>query len=182
MQLLPSLLSELQAVCATFPDRRKGRGGNIAPTDFGLSAFAMFFMQSASFLAYQRTMEKGHGRSNCRTLFGIGRIPSDNYIRDFLDEADPALLQPCFETYGGVVERAADAASLRPAGRKDPDRLGRNGVLLLAETRLPALPDAQARQRQDRELSFYAVGDGRDARPLQGRAVGAGIHRAPGRR
>src|SRR5579863_1542856 len=97
MQLLPSLLSELQAVCATFPDPRKGRGGNIAPTDFGLSAFAMFFMQSASFLAYQRTMEKGHGRSNCRTLFGIGRIPSDNYIRDFLDEADPALLQPCFE-------------------------------------------------------------------------------------
>ena len=97
MQLLPSLLSELQAVCATFPDPRKGRGGNIAAADFGLSAFAMFFMQSASFLAYQRTMEKGHGRSNCRTLFGIGRIPSDNYIRDFLDEADPALLQPCFE-------------------------------------------------------------------------------------
>ncbi len=31
-------------------------------------------------------------------------------------------------------------ASLRPAGRKDPDRLGRNGVLLLAETRLPAPP------------------------------------------
>jgi hypothetical protein len=53
------------------------RGGNIAPTDFGLSAFAMFFMQSASFLAYQRTMEKGHGRANCRTLFCIGRIPSE---------------------------------------------------------------------------------------------------------
>ena len=54
-------------------------------------------MQSASFLAYQLTLEKGHGRSNCQTLFGIGRIPSDNYIRDMLDEADPALLQPCFE-------------------------------------------------------------------------------------
>ena len=97
MLLLPSLLSQLQAVCATFPDLRKGRAGNIAPADFGLSAFAMFFMQSASFLAYQRSLEKGHGRSNCQTLFGIGRIPSDNYIRDFLDEADPALLQPCFE-------------------------------------------------------------------------------------
>ena len=97
MQLLPSLLFELKAVCATLPDPRKGRGGNIAAADFGLSAFAMFFMQSTSFLAYQRTMEKGHGRSNCQTLFAIGRIPSDNYIRDFLDEADPALLQPCFE-------------------------------------------------------------------------------------
>src|SRR5271165_2595617 len=97
MKRLASLLSELRDVCATFRDPRKGRSGNIAPADFGLSAFAMFFMQSASFLAYQRTMEKGHGRSNCQTLFGIGRIPSDNYIRDFLDETDPALLQPCFE-------------------------------------------------------------------------------------
>ena len=97
MQLLPSLLAGLKAVCATFPDARKGRGGNIEIADFGLAAFSMFFMQSASFLAYQRALEKGQGRSNGQTLFGIGRIPSDNYIRDRLDEADPALLQPCFE-------------------------------------------------------------------------------------
>src|SRR6266571_3439361 len=65
--------------------------------DFGLSAFAMFFMQSASFLSFQRALEKGQGRSNCQSLFGIEKIPSDNYIRDMLDEADPALLAPCFE-------------------------------------------------------------------------------------
>ena len=97
MQLLPSLVSGLKAICATFPDGRKGRGGNIEIADFGLAAFSMFFMQSASFLAYQRALEKGQDRSNGQTLFGIGRIPSDNYIRDMLDEADPALLQPCFE-------------------------------------------------------------------------------------
>jgi hypothetical protein len=97
MELLPSLVAGLRAVCATFADSRKGRGGNIAMADFGLSAFALFFMQSASFLAFQRTLEKGQGRSNCQTLFGIGKIPSDNYIRDMLDGADPALLQPCFE-------------------------------------------------------------------------------------
>jgi hypothetical protein len=94
MRLLPSLLFELKAVCATFPDLRKGGGGNMAVEDFGLSAFAMFFMQSASFLAYQRTMEKGHGRSNCQTLFARGRIPSDNYIRDVRDEADPRCCSP----------------------------------------------------------------------------------------
>src|SRR5271155_1275685 len=97
MKLLPSLLSGLLTACATFPDHRKGRGGNIAVTDFGLSAFAMFFTQSGSFLSHQRALEKGHGRSNCQTLFGIDRIPSDNYTRDGLDEAAPALLQPCFE-------------------------------------------------------------------------------------
>jgi hypothetical protein len=97
MELLPSLLAQLREVCATFPDSRKGRGGNIAMADFGLSAFALFFMQSASFLAFQRTLENGQRRSSCQTLFGIGNIPSDNYIRDMLDGADPALLQPCFE-------------------------------------------------------------------------------------
>jgi hypothetical protein len=126
MKLLPSLLSELQAVCATFPDPRKGRGGNIAPADFGLSAFAMFFMQSASFLAYQRTMEKGHGRSNCRTLFGIGRIPSDNYIRDFLDEADPALLQPCFERMEALLSE--------PPMRQAFGRLGGRTLIALDGT------------------------------------------------
>jgi hypothetical protein len=71
VELLPSLLAQLRAVCATFPDSRKGRGGNIAMADFGLSAFALFFMQSASFLAFQRVLEKAQGRSNCQTLFGI---------------------------------------------------------------------------------------------------------------
>src|SRR5471032_837756 len=97
MKLLPSLLADLKAVCAAFPDPRKGRGGNIAMADFGLSAFAMFFMQSASFLAFQRSLENKRRRSNCQTLFGIDKIPSDNYVRKMLDEADPALLLPCFE-------------------------------------------------------------------------------------
>ena len=111
MELLPSLLAGLRAVCATFPDPRKGRRGNIAMADFGLSAFALFFMQSASFLAFQRALEKGHGRSNCQSLFGIEKIPSDNYIRDMLDAADPALLQPCFER----LEQLLAAPPLRAA-------------------------------------------------------------------
>src|SRR5271156_3037592 len=111
MQLLPSLVSGLKAVCATFPDGRKGRGGNIEIADFGLAAFSMFFMKSASFLAYQRALEKGQGRSNGQTLFGIGRIPSDNYIRDRLDEADPALLHPCFER----MERLLAEPAMRQA-------------------------------------------------------------------
>src|SRR3979411_1249211 len=97
MEGLPSLLAGVRAVCATFPDPRKGRRGNIAMADFGLSAFAMFFMQSASFLAFQRVLEKGRGRPNCQSLFGIETIPFEHYIRDMLDEADPALLAPCFE-------------------------------------------------------------------------------------
>jgi hypothetical protein len=116
MELLPSLVADLRAVCAGFPDHRKGRRGNIAIADFGLSAFALFFMQSASFLAFQRTLEKGQRRSNCQTLFGIERIPSDNYIRDMLDAADPALLQPCF--------RHMEQLLSTPPLRRAFDRLG----------------------------------------------------------
>jgi hypothetical protein len=119
MELLPSLLAGLRAVCAAFPDVRKGRGGNIAMADFGLSAFALFFMQSASFLAFQRAVEKGQGRSNCQTLFGIGKIPSDNYIRDMLDGADPALLQPCFER----MEQLLAAPPLHQAFARLGDRI-----------------------------------------------------------
>jgi hypothetical protein len=119
MELLPSLLAGLRAVCAAFPDARKGRGGNIAMADFGLSAFALFFMQSASFLAFQRAVEKGQRRSNCQTLFGIGKIPSDNYIRDMLDGADPGLLQPCFER----MEQLLAAPPLRQAFARLGDRI-----------------------------------------------------------
>src|ERR1700739_4778739 len=119
MELLPSLLSGLRAVCAGFPDLRKGRGGNIAIADFGLSAFALFFMQSVSFLAFQRTLEKGQGRSNCQSLFGIGKIPCDNYIRDMLDAADPALLRPCFER----MEQLLASPPLRQAFGRLGDRI-----------------------------------------------------------
>src|ERR1019366_3689063 len=56
--------------------------------DIGVSAFSLFFMGCPSFLAHQRVLEEGHGRSNCETLFGISAIPSDNYIRLMLDGAD----------------------------------------------------------------------------------------------
>src|SRR5271155_328501 len=123
MQLLPSLVSGLKAICATFPDARKGRGGNIEIADFGLAAFSMFFMRSASFLAYQRALEKGQGRSNGQTLFGIGRIPSDNYIRDRLDEADPAFCNPVSNAWRGCWP-SLPCGGRRSARRQNPDRLG----------------------------------------------------------
>src|SRR6202050_2480483 len=134
MQLLPSLLSGLTTVCATFPDPRKGRGGNIEVVDFGLSAFAMFFMQSASFLAFQRSLEKGQGRSNGQSLFGIGRIPSDNYIRDRLDEADPTLLQPCFERMETLLAE--------PAMRQAFGRLGGRNLIAWGGTEVFCSQDA----------------------------------------
>ena len=103
MTLLGSLLSGLKAVCGGFPDARKGRGGNIAMADFGLSAFAMFFMQSASFLSFQRLLEKGEGRSNCQSLFGM-------------DHPDPLGDESALEV---IIRSRTD---LRPGTPIDADR------------------------------------------------------------
>ena len=85
--------------------------------DIGMAAFAMFFMQSPSFLAHQRRLEHGHGRSNCESLFAIGKIPSDNHIRDMLDPAELALLDPVFaETLAALECTAGGLASFRRLG------------------------------------------------------------------
>ena len=66
--------------------------------DIGMAAFSMFFMQSPSFLAHQRQLAEGHGhgRSNCETLFGMTRIPSDNHVRDMLDPVAPECFHARF--------------------------------------------------------------------------------------
>ena len=50
-----------------------------------LSAFAVFFMQSPSFLAHQRLLQSKKGRSNARSLFQVTEIPSDTQIRNLVD-------------------------------------------------------------------------------------------------
>ena len=96
MQVLEALLGSLRQVYGCFPDVRQRRPDNLPITDIGMAAFSLFFMQSESFLSHQRRMEQGRNASNCKTLFGIERIPSDHHIRDLLDQAPPELLEPCF--------------------------------------------------------------------------------------
>lgn len=98
MVVLESLIAELKDVCAGLPDRRKGprRDGEYTMADIGLSAFSVFFMGSPSFLAHQRRLAEGHGRSNCQSLFGMTAIPTDVYIRQMLDGAPPSAFDPLF--------------------------------------------------------------------------------------
>jgi hypothetical protein len=122
MRVLEQLLGGLRQAFAFFPDGRQWRPDNIAIADAGMAAFSLFFMQSASFLAHQRRMEHGRNVSNCKTLFGIEKVPTDNHIRDLLDPAPPELLGPCFEH---TLEQMR-----QHGGMKDFERLG--GRLLIA--------------------------------------------------
>lgn len=80
-----------------FPDKRTGDNKSYSMTDVALGAFSVFFMQSPSFLAHQREMEAGLNCNNACSLFKIGKIPTDNHIRDLLDEVSPQAIFPVFD-------------------------------------------------------------------------------------
>jgi hypothetical protein len=154
MKLIDSMIADVRAACAAFPDLRMGRTGNIETADFGLSAYAMFFMQGASFLAFQRSLESQRRRSNCETLFGIGKIPSDNYIRKMLDEANPALLAPCFER----VERLLAEPEMRAAFGRLGDRtlVAMDGTEFFCSQKLNC-PNCLTRKRSNGAVESYHV-------------------------
>lgn len=90
------LVEQLRARVKQFPDERTGLNKTYSMEDAALSAFSVFFMQSASFLEYQKRMEGNKGRSNVQALFGSHKIPSDNQIRNLLDGVSPSNLYPVF--------------------------------------------------------------------------------------
>src|SRR6516162_7414670 len=106
MRVLAPLLDSLRRCLEGFPDKRRGTNSTYRMVDFGMAAFSAFFMQSPSFLDFQRRLENEHARSNCQTLFDIPKIPTDNQIRDMLDPAEPKLLHPVFAESIAILEGA----------------------------------------------------------------------------
>ncbi|MEZ4605262.1 MAG: ISNCY family transposase [Deinococcales bacterium] len=54
-------------------------------SDAGLGAYSVFYTQSASFLEYQRSLEKRKAQNNARNIFSLEKIPTDTHIRTMLD-------------------------------------------------------------------------------------------------
>jgi hypothetical protein len=92
------LVKGFREVVRALPDRRTGTNTSYSMEDFALSAFSVFFTQSPSFLAYQRSMEKAKGQSNAQSLFQVQKIPADNQIRQTLDPVPPQELFPVYDS------------------------------------------------------------------------------------
>ena len=99
---LVALLASFRQAASALPDARRGRNKQFSVADAAACAFASFFVQDPSFLAFQRRMQDEEARSNCQSLFDIERIPTDNTIRYLLDgcpsEAFDALFPHCLDT------------------------------------------------------------------------------------
>ena len=97
-------LGFVSAAAAGFPDMRKGSNTSHTIPDAVMSAFAVFFLQSPSWLSCQRAMQDEKGRSNALTLFGIGNVPTDNRVRSLLDPAAPERLHGAYRGLLGILE------------------------------------------------------------------------------
>ena len=97
-------LGLVREAAAGFTDARKGRNTSHTVPDAVMSAFAVFFLQSPSWLSCQRAMRDEKGRSNALTLFGIGSVPTDNRVRSLLDPSGPELLHGAFRGLLGLLE------------------------------------------------------------------------------
>jgi hypothetical protein len=101
---IDTLLHAFEPVIEQLPDHRTGRNTTYTISDAVLSAFAVFFMQSPSFLAQQQVVQRQRGRNNAQTLFGVAQIPSDNQIRNLLDPLAPERLFLVFDTGWQVLK------------------------------------------------------------------------------
>lgn len=90
------LLTILVATVTRLPDQRTQPNTIYEMADAALGAFSAFFMQSASFLAHQRDMQRTKGQNNAQSLFGIDDVPSDPQIRNLLDPIAPEYLAAPF--------------------------------------------------------------------------------------
>lgn len=117
---IKALIGMIKAVAGSYPDTRGGNNLVYQLIDAVLGAFAVFFMQSPSFLAQQQIMQEEQGRSNAQSLFALVNIPSDNQIRNILDPLPVSLFHPVFRY---CVE------GLTTAGILDSFRMQEGGTL-----------------------------------------------------
>lgn len=101
------LLGFLRTAIEGIPDPRKpSNSKRYTLVDMILGAFSAFFMQSESFLEYQRQLHSRCGRDNAQTLFGLFNIPTVAQIRNVLDGIAATSLFPVFGwIYQALKER-----------------------------------------------------------------------------
>lgn len=117
------MIASLRLAMDSFPDNRTGKNTQYEIMDAASGAFSVFFTQCPSFLQHQKLMQQRFGLSNARTLFGVRDIPSDNHIRNLLDEVNPKLLIPVFTDCFNALKISGDLDTYHVTLGKNKDDL-----------------------------------------------------------
>jgi hypothetical protein len=94
-----------QAILQMEDPRQTSNATKYSLKDAVLAAFSVFFMQSESFLDYQRHQESHHGNSNARSLFGMMSVPTAPQIRNILDGIPVTALSGVFHSVYQALRR-----------------------------------------------------------------------------
>ena len=134
------------------PDHRKG-GNNTCYeiSDAALSAFSIFMMQSNSFLAHQRDMQRQKGRDNVQTLFDVYKTPCDNQIRNLLDPIGPKEVGVIFWDIYTLLE--AEGILQHHRGVNDNLLCGLDGTQYFSSTKIHC---ENCSQRHKDEMVYYS--------------------------
>ena len=71
--------------------------GKISLGDCLMSGFTLFSLKCASLLSFENEMKDNVVGRNLKSVYNIGEVPSDTYMRERLDEVDPESLRPIFK-------------------------------------------------------------------------------------
>ena len=145
MQLLPSFYLDCRRFVRLFPTRGRGVAATLRPPISVCRRLRCSSCRAHRFWPTSARWRKATAApiaGRCSASAGLLRAITS---ATFWTRRDPALLQPCFERYGGVIERACRCVKPSAGWAEGPlIALDGTGVLLLAETRLPALSHPQA--------------------------------------
>jgi len=146
------LVGYLREVFAALPDRRQGKNISYPMADFGLSAFAVFFTQSPSFLAHQKAMQQARGHNNAQSFFHLQEMPSDNQIRQMLDPVPPQALYPVYDRIYDTLRAAGILQTFR--GVHDSTLIALDGTWYHASQKIHC-PYCSHLEHKSGEITYY---------------------------
>ena len=158
--ILRHVLERIRSAADTFADKRQGPNLRYTLADAVLSAFACFFLQSPSFLAFQRRMQHRQSRSNCQTLFGMQGIPSDGQIRKPVGQTGSRLFSELVSAPVGYASVQGGFCAVCTSCRSHARGAGRHRVSFLPDDPLSAMLRAQDGKGQASRILPYHVGGG----------------------
>jgi hypothetical protein len=100
---MPGLLKKTRQIFEQIPDAQSR--GTIPLSDHLMSGLAIFSLKYPSLLQFDQDRNVDLTRSNLESLYGIEQAPSDTYLRERLDEVDPASLRKNYTQLLQLLQR-----------------------------------------------------------------------------
>jgi len=105
------LINTVRRVFEKVKEPFKGNQGlskEISITDCLMAGLAVFKLKFSSLLQFEDEKKDDHIHQNLKNLFSLLRVPCDTYMRERLDEVDPALLRPAFTSIFRSLQRGKE--------------------------------------------------------------------------